>query len=100
MLDDALELLQRKAGEIRLAANALQAQKTERLAGELEFSLEVLSELLLDDPVAEVTIGPIRRISVSEDDDYPDGVSDDDPEKETPEERRRREEFKDRGFFG
>lgn len=100
MLDDALELLLIKTEEIKNAAHALQAQKTEQLAGELLFAMDVLGELIADDPVNVRGIGPIRRLAVPEDPDvYPDGVSDDDPEVETPELRKRREEFKDRGYY-
>lgn len=92
MLIDALDLLREKAAEAERAAIALQMQKAEKLTGELKFSLAVLEELLTDDP--------IRRVAIPDLDDYPEGVSDDDPEVEDPETRKRREEFKDRGFFG
>ena len=99
MLIDALDLLRKKAAEAERAAIALQMQKAEKLTRELNFSLAVLEELLTDDPIS-ACIGPIRRVAIPDLDDYPEGVSDDDPEVEDPELRKRREEFKDRGFFG
>jgi len=99
MLIDALDLLRKKAAEAERAAIALQMQKAEKLAGELAFSLDVLEELLTNDPIS-ACIGPIRRVAIPDLDEYPEGVTDDDPEQENPETKRRREEFKDRGFFG
>jgi hypothetical protein len=104
MLLDAIKLCREKAEGAQKAANALQAGKAEQLAGEAAFGLLVLEEsmreaqyLSLDDLRAMAGVPKPRPIDL---DEYPDGVSDDDPEQENPETKRRREEFKDRGFFG
>lgn len=106
MLIDAIRLCREKAEEAQKAANALQAGKAETLTGELSFGLLVLEESMreaqyisLDDLKKLVGVPDPKQARSIEDEDLPDGVSDDDPEKELPHEKKAREEFKDRGYY-
>lgn len=106
MLIDAIRLCREKAEEAQKAANALQAGKAETLAGELSFGLLVLEEsmreaqyLSLDELKKLCKGSEPKQGNTDTDDDLSDGVSDDDPEKELPHEKKAREEFKDRGYY-
>jgi len=106
MLIDAIKICREKAEEAQKAANALQDGKAETLAGEIAFGLLVLEESMREaqyiglGELQEMFCAPKLKPRPAEDDEYPEGASDDDPEKELPEEKKRREEFKDRGFYG
>jgi len=102
-LKSAIELCQLK---ISMAISAPSKEKMLAAAREAEFALMVLGEAV-DEPQAQnnPTAGMYRvpsrpSISSIEDVPWPEGDSEDNPEAETPLEKRNREEMKNRGFFG
>ena len=95
MLVDAIKVCQLKAEEAIEHAKAGEIDQVGLCSVQVAFGLLCLEESLRSDK-AQIT----GFVTVEDLDDYPEGSSDDDPEKELPEERKRREEFKDRGFFG
>jgi hypothetical protein len=99
--------MRRQHMSIRFAVDEIQARVQEAMAAnakadmlsamrEADFGLAVLAAVLADDVIV---IEAARREGTDPDADWPDGVSDDQPEQETPAERRQREQMTDKGFF-
>jgi len=102
MLVDALKLCQQRAELIRDAAAGGDIATAGLAADGLMFALEILTANIDMDRYIGSPAGTDteKKPGPEQQEDWPDGVSDDDPNRETPEERRAREEMKDRGFFG
>jgi hypothetical protein len=100
-LKSAIELCQLK---VSMAISASTKEAMLSAAREAEFALTVLAESVENKGDNEGrnhwSIQYLPPISSIEDAPWPEGDSDDNPEAETPLEKRNREEMKNRGFFG
>lgn len=101
-LKSAIELCQLK---VSMAIGASSKEEMLSAAREAEFGLLILSEAVEEPPSLAVSMHQLSRpprppISSIEDAPWPEGDSDDNPEAETPADKRNREEMKNRGFFG
>ena len=106
-LKSAIELCQLK---VSMAISASTKEAMLSAAREAEFALMVLSEAVEEPQQKQPqnsAVSPLSyrysyRPSVSsiEDGPWPEGDSEDNPEAETPLEKRNREEMKNRGFYG
>ncbi len=104
-LKSAIELCQLK---VSMAISASTKEAMLSAAREAEFALSVLGEAVEDtqgsqnqqSPAASIHHTYRPPISSIEDSTWPEGDSEDNPEAETPIEKRNREEMKNRGFFG
>ena len=100
-LKSAIELCQLK---VSMAIGASTKEEMLSAAREAEFALSVLCEAVGEpqSPAVNIHQASHTRPPISSIDDahWPDGASEDNPEAETPIEKRNREEMKNRGFFG
>jgi len=107
-LKSAIELCRAK---VSLSIAASTPAEMLAAAREAEFALTVLGESVENETVRNINFpnslplpGIINcahpTISSIEDSTWPDGDSEDNPEAETPIEKRNREEMKNRGFYG
>lgn len=105
MLIDAIRLCREKADEAKKAAMENDVAMAGLAADQAAFGLLVLEESMREgryvslDELREMCREEPKQGSAGTDDDLPDGVSDDDPEKELPHEKRAREEMKNRGYY-
>jgi len=105
-LKSAIELCQLK---VSMAISASTKEAMLSAAREAEFGLTVLAEAAermeansaITSDTNHRVLRPYRpSVSSIEDAPWPEGDSDDNPEAETPADKRNREEMKNRGFFG
>jgi len=105
-LKSAIELCQLK---VSMAISASTKEAMLSAAREAEFGLTVLAEAAermeansaITSDTNHRVLRPYRpSVSSIEDGPWPEGDSEDNPEAETPLEKRNREEMKNRGFYG